>query len=60
MELVEGLKLRMPEAKVLYISGYPEAVVAEYGVVAPEVGFIQKPYSPDTLAGKVREILAGE
>jgi PAS domain S-box-containing protein len=56
-ELAEQLKARMPAAKVLYVSGYPEAAIANYGIVPGEVEFIQKPYSPDLLAARIREIL---
>jgi PAS domain S-box-containing protein len=57
LELTEQLKARMPAAKVLYVSGYPEAAIAKYGIVPGEVEFIQKPYSPDLLTARVREIL---
>jgi CheY-like chemotaxis protein len=57
LELTEQLKARMPAAKVLYVSGYPEAAIANYGIVPGEVEFIQKPYSPDLLAARIREIL---
>jgi DNA-binding NarL/FixJ family response regulator len=51
------LKARMPAAKVLYVSGYPEAAIAHYGIVPGDEEFIQKPYSPDLLAARIREIL---
>jgi two-component system cell cycle sensor histidine kinase/response regulator CckA len=57
LELTEQLKARMPATKVLYVSGYPEAAIANYGIVPGEVEFIQKPYSPDLLAARIREIL---
>jgi PAS domain S-box-containing protein len=56
-ELAEQLKARMPAAKVLYVSGLPEAAIASYGIVPGDVEFIQKPYSPDLLAARIREIL---
>jgi signal transduction histidine kinase len=56
-ELAEQLKAQMPAAKVLYVSGYPEAVIANYGIVPGDVEFIQKPYSPELLAARIREIL---
>lgn len=59
LELAEQLKTRMPAAKVLYVSGYPEAAIAKYGIVPGEVEFIHKPYSPDLLTARVREILGG-
>ncbi len=48
-----------PELKVLYISGYSEDVIAHLGVLDEGVWFLQKPFSNDALAAKVREILDG-
>jgi PAS domain S-box-containing protein len=56
-ELVEQLKARVPSAKVLYTSGYPAAAIADYGVIPEDLAFLQKPYSPDLLVTRVREIL---
>ncbi|MCX6632701.1 MAG: PAS domain S-box protein [Candidatus Solibacter sp.] len=53
-ELARQLRARMPAAKVLYVSGYPEDVIASH---AGEGAFIQKPYSPDLLLAKVAEML---
>jgi DNA-binding NarL/FixJ family response regulator len=60
LELAEQLKSHIPAAKVLYVSGYPENVIADSGIVAANVAFIQKPYSADVLVAKVREILDAE
>jgi two-component system, cell cycle sensor histidine kinase and response regulator CckA len=45
-----------PEMKVLFASGYPERAIAEHGVAAGAV-FIAKPFRPDTLARRIREVL---
>jgi len=45
-----------PDTKVIYMSGYPDQVSALHGVET-EVPFLQKPFSPSTLARKVREVL---
>ena len=60
LEMAEQLKSHIPAAKVLYVSGYPENVIADSGIVAANVAFIQKPYSADVLVAKVREILDAE
>jgi hypothetical protein len=57
LELADQLKARVPAAKVLYVSGDPDHVVADCGIVAGDVAFIQKPYSPDLLVARVREVL---
>lgn len=45
-----------PRALVLYMSGYPDSESLLHGL-PPGTAFIQKPFGPDALARKVREIL---
>jgi PAS domain S-box-containing protein len=47
----------LPGLKVLYMSGYTENVIASRGVLDEGVNFIQKPFAPNSLAAKVREVL---
>jgi signal transduction histidine kinase/DNA-binding response OmpR family regulator len=49
-----------PGLKVLYMSGYTDEAIATNGVLDPDVILLQKPFSPNTLAHKVRAILAGD
>jgi hypothetical protein len=44
--------------KVLFMSGYTDDAIVRHGVVEEGVDFIQKPFSPDQLARKVREALS--
>jgi len=46
-----------PDLKILFTSGYTEAAVNEQGLLKAGVEFLPKPYTPATLAGKVREML---
>ncbi|NQU15194.1 MAG: PAS domain S-box protein [Desulfobacteraceae bacterium] len=55
--LAEGLTSRFPHTKVLYMSGYTENVIVHHGVLEKGIEFIQKPFSPESLARKVREVL---
>ncbi|TNF27178.1 MAG: response regulator [Deltaproteobacteria bacterium] len=45
--------------KVLFMSGYTANVIAHQGVLDPGTHFIQKPFSVQSLAAKVREVLDG-
>jgi CheY-like chemotaxis protein len=56
-ELVERMKHVHPEAKVLYISGYADEALGQRGVVPGNEAFLAKPFTPEALARKVREIL---
>ena len=56
-ELAEQLQRLRPGIKVLFTSGYPRDVIAHRGVLDPGLAYIGKPYSPDAIAAKVREVL---
>jgi response regulator RpfG family c-di-GMP phosphodiesterase len=57
-ELAEQLVRLRPGIRVLYTSGYPHQVIAHRGVLDRDVAYIGKPYSPDAIAAKVREVLS--
>ena len=56
-EVAEKLLTVRPGIKVLYMSGYPDHPVFDQGGVSRETSFLAKPFSPNVLARKVREIL---
>ena len=56
-ELAEKLAPIIPDLTCLFMSGYTADVIAHRGVLDEGVFFIQKPFSMQTLAGKVREAL---
>jgi PAS domain S-box-containing protein len=57
-ELAECLRKLLPAVKVLYTSGYSGDLIGHRGVLYREMAYIAKPFTPDGLAIKVREVLA--
>ena len=53
-ELAERLKKIQPEIRVLFMSGYAGSIVQQHGVLEGASMFIQKPFTPEDLAKKVR------
>jgi two-component system cell cycle sensor histidine kinase/response regulator CckA len=58
-ELADLWRQRHPETQVLYTSGYTENAIVHQGSLDRDIHFIQKPYRPELLARKVREVLDG-
>jgi two-component system cell cycle sensor histidine kinase/response regulator CckA len=56
-ELVDRLLTKRPNLKVLFISGYTNDEVVRRGVSRNDSAFIQKPFTPQELMRKVRELL---
>ena len=56
-KLANYLSVLRPEMKVLYVSGYTDHTIVHHGVLEPGLAFLQKPFSPKTLARKVGEVL---
>jgi two-component system cell cycle sensor histidine kinase/response regulator CckA len=56
-ELANLLKKYHPELEVLYVSGYPDEAIFHHGILNDDFNFLQKPFSPEELAQKVREAL---
>jgi CheY-like chemotaxis protein len=56
-ELAGRLRDRQPGLRVLFMSGYTADEVLRQGIETEAEHFIQKPFTPDGLARKVREVL---
>jgi two-component system cell cycle sensor histidine kinase/response regulator CckA len=59
-EVAQQLARLRPKTRVLYMSGYSDDALIRRGVVEQGAAFLQKPFTPDTLAHKVREVLDAE
>jgi DNA-binding response OmpR family regulator len=57
--MAEWLKTTYPDLKVLFTSGYTDDILTQDGVLEAGMEFLSKPYTPATLAAKVREMLDG-
>jgi PAS domain S-box-containing protein len=55
-ELAERL-LERRSLSIIFMSGYTDDVIAYQGELGPDAAFVQKPFAPDALAHKVREVL---
>jgi PAS domain S-box-containing protein len=58
-ELAEKLSSARPEMRVLYMSGYTDDAIVHHGVLDGRAAFLEKPFTPDALTMKIREVLAG-
>ncbi|MFB3923630.1 MAG: PAS domain S-box protein [Terriglobia bacterium] len=56
-ELVAQLAPLKPDLKILYMSGYTEDAVQIRGLISPGVAYLQKPFTPEKLTHRVREVL---
>jgi len=57
LELAQRLESFNSEIKVLFISGYTDQAIVHHGVLERGRNYIQKPFTPDALMRKVREVL---
>lgn len=55
--MTELLKKTYPDLKILFTSGYTDAIVTHHGILEAGVEFLSKPYTLETLTRKVREML---
>jgi len=56
-ELAARMKPVRPSMQVIFMSGYPEPAIADRRILELAGSYLPKPFSPDVLAAKVREVL---
>jgi two-component system cell cycle sensor histidine kinase/response regulator CckA len=56
-ELARRLSVMRPHLRVLFISGYTDNALAQYGILGAGTDYLAKPFTPDGLVEKVRTIL---
>ncbi len=57
-ELAQALALTRPKMRVLFMSGYTDDAIIHHGVSTEETAYLQKPFTAEGFARKLREVLA--
>lgn len=58
--LAERVRALRPDVKVLFVSGYTSDVTILHGLLEQSVAFVQKPFTAESLASKVRQVLGAK
>jgi CheY-like chemotaxis protein len=56
-ELAEQLTTERPDMKVLFVSGYSDNDIGDHGVINQGIDLLQKPFTPQALARKIRDVI---
>jgi CheY-like chemotaxis protein len=56
-ELTKTLQKRSPRLKVVFMSGYAEQAAVHQGMIEPNQAFLSKPFTPEALVRKIRDVL---
>jgi len=59
VDLAQRLASSRPETRVLYMSGYTDNAIVRNGLLAEGAPFLQKPFTPEELLRKLRQVLEG-
>ena len=56
--VAEWITQQRPETRIVYMSGYSDNAITRHGMLDPGTTLVEKPFSPETLVRKIREVLA--
>jgi two-component system, cell cycle sensor histidine kinase and response regulator CckA len=56
-DLARAVRILRPETKVIFMSGYTENSILQHDLIEPETNFLQKPFTPEQFAQRVRDVL---
>ncbi len=59
-DLAARLRILRPQTKVLFMSGYADSEIVDQRATEPSGAYIQKPFPPNVLAARVRQMLDGK
>jgi two-component system cell cycle sensor histidine kinase/response regulator CckA len=59
-ELAERLAAQRPGLRVLFMSGYADDAIVRHGMLEPGLAYLEKPFRPEALLRKVRDVLDGQ
>jgi PAS domain S-box-containing protein len=59
-EIARQVVAARPSVRVLYMSGYTDELIVQHGVLEPGLAFLHKPFTGDTLARRIREVMAAD
>jgi CheY-like chemotaxis protein len=60
VQLGEAVRACLPQAQLLFTSGYAEGVLTHEGKLDASVNLLQKPYHPDALCARIRHLLRNQ
>ena len=56
--VAEWITQQRPETRIVYMSGYTDGAITHHGMLDPGTTLVEKPFSPDALIRKIREVLS--
>jgi CheY-like chemotaxis protein len=59
-QLADAARVSRPDLKVLFITGYAENAVLNYGDLGPGMQVLTKPFASETLARRVKEMIGND